>query len=94
MPDPGESLEPDDYDRDIRQRSLHDINGAVENVPDLTAPAPRPEALQMTGMDATVTQSAALSIEVASHDSTQVEYWHNTAPVAQLDRASVYGTEG
>jgi Phage integrase family len=74
--------------------SLHDINGAVEGLPDLNAPRPEPEALRKTGTDGIVTRSATEPIEVASDEPTQVEYWHDKAPVAQLDRASVYGTEG
>jgi integrase len=74
--------------------SLHDIAGAVESLPDLTARAPEPEALRMTGTDSGATQSATQTIEIASGDLTQVQHRSNDAPVAQLDRASVYGTEG
>ena len=74
--------------------SLHDINGAVEGLPDLEAQAPEPEALRMTGTDASATRSATFPLEVETADTTQVEYWSDKAPVAQLDRASVYGTEG
>ncbi len=36
--------------------SLHDISGAVESVPDLTARAPDPEALRIAGTDEGATQ--------------------------------------
>jgi integrase len=74
--------------------SLHDISGAVQSLPDLTARAPEPEALRMTGTDSGATQSATHAFGVASEESTQVQCWSEEAPVAQLDRASVYGTEG
>ncbi len=74
--------------------SLHDTFGAVESLPEPTASSPEPEALRTTGTDAIATQSATGPIEIASRDFTQVEYWTHEAPVAQLDRASVYGTEG
>jgi site-specific recombinase XerD len=78
--------------------SLHDIAGAVESLPHLSDLKARietlRESLRMTGTDSVVTQSATQTIEIATGDSTQVEYRSNEAPVAQLDRASVYGTEG
>jgi integrase len=74
--------------------SLHDINGAVGALPDLTTPKVAPEALRMTGTDPAVTRSATRTIGVASEDRTQVQCSLHNAPVAQLDRASVYGTEG
>jgi hypothetical protein len=74
--------------------SLHDISGAVQSSPDLVARAPEPEALRMTGTDAGATRSATQALGVDSEDSTQIQYQSAHAPVAQLDRASVYGTEG
>jgi integrase len=68
--------------------SLHDINGAVENLPDLTAPAPQREALRKTGTDATATRNATRPIEVASDDSTQVQFWSHERPTVQSDRTS------
>jgi hypothetical protein len=74
--------------------SLHDISGAVESLPDLSAPEREPEALRMTGTDSGATQSAPSILGIDTEDSTQVQYQSPHAPVAQLDRASVYGTEG
>jgi integrase len=68
--------------------SLHDINGAVESLPDLTTPAPQREALRKTGTHATATRNATLPLDAVSRDSTQVEYSQDTTPVYQLDRAS------
>jgi integrase len=68
--------------------SLHDINGAVENLPDLTPPAPRPESLRMTGTDGTVTRSDTLPIGLASRDSTQVECWSHETAISRSESAS------
>ena len=73
--------------------SLHDINGAVENLPDLTAPAPEPEALRMTGTDGTVTRGATRPLEVASDESTQVECRQNEGPRGGMAYASVLGAD-
>jgi hypothetical protein len=53
--------------------SLHDINGAVEGLPDLTTPRPQPEALRMTGTDPVATRSATMPPEVVLGEPTQVE---------------------
>ncbi len=52
--------------------SLHDINGAVEGLPDLTTRKTPPEALRMTGTDATATRSATMTPDDVSDGSTQV----------------------
>jgi integrase len=69
--------------------SLHDINGAVEGLPDLTGPAPRPEALRMTGTNGTVTRSATLPIGLSSDDSTQDESSQDNTTVSRLEIAPV-----
>jgi hypothetical protein len=73
--------------------SLHDINGAVENLPDLTAPVPRPEALRMTGTDATATRSATRSLEVVTDELTQVECLQRIGPRGGTADASVLGAD-
>jgi Phage integrase family len=73
--------------------SLHDINGAVENLPDLTAPAPKSESLRMTGTDGTVTRSATRPLEVASDETTQVECRLNEGPRGGMAYASVLGAD-
>jgi integrase len=52
--------------------SLHDINGAVENLPDLTPANPDSESLRMTGTDG-IPQSHYFSGECNSEESTQVQ---------------------
>ena len=54
--------------------SLHDINGAVENLPDLTAPKRDRESLRMTGTYATVTRNATRPLELESDETTQVQF--------------------
>jgi site-specific recombinase XerD len=73
--------------------SLHDINGAVESLPDLTGPAPRPEALRMTGTDGTVTRSATRPFEVVSDEATQVECRLDIGPRGGTADASVLGAD-
>jgi integrase len=53
--------------------SLHDINGAVESLPDLTASAPEPEALRMTGTDGRRASGATQPLDVVSDNMTQVQ---------------------
>jgi integrase len=46
--------------------SLHDINGAVESLPDLGAPKPAPEALRMTGTDGRSVNATFKSVDSSS----------------------------
>jgi integrase len=71
--------------------SLHDINGAVEGLPDLTAPATEPETLRMTGTDGIVTRSATQPLDVASDERTQVECVQHVGPRGGMADASVLG---
>jgi Phage integrase family len=73
--------------------SLHGISGAVENLPDLTAPEPRPEARRMTGTDGTVTRSATSYLAVASDEQTQVECLQGIGPRGGTADASVLGAD-
>jgi len=73
--------------------SLHDINGAVEGLPDLTAPARQPEALRMTGTDGTVTRSATKPLEVVLGEQTQVECGQGIGPRGGTADASVLGAD-
>jgi integrase len=50
--------------------SLHDINGAVESLPDLSSPKPAPEALRMTGTDGR-SVNATFRSEYSGDDSPQ-----------------------
>ena len=68
--------------------SLHDINGAVENLPDLTAPRPQPEALRMTGTDG-VLPSATQTVEVVPDEQTQVECGQAIGPRNGMENGSV-----
>ncbi len=74
--------------------SLHDINGAVENLPDLTTPKPELAALRMTGTDGTVTGSATEPIEVASDESTQIQFRLDKGPRGGMAEASVRASNG
>ena len=74
--------------------SLHDINGAVENLPDLTARIETlRESLRMTGTDGTVTRSATSPLEVESEERTQVEYLQRIGPRGGTADASVLGAD-
>jgi Phage integrase family len=73
--------------------SLHDINGAVENLPDLTTPKPRLETVRMTGTHATVTRNDTLPLKVASDEMTQVQFRLDEGPRGGTADASVLGAD-
>ena len=74
--------------------SLHDINGAVDNLPDLKARVETlRESLRMTGTDATVTRSATRPFEVESEERTQVECLQSIGPRGGTADASVLGAD-
>jgi hypothetical protein len=73
--------------------SLHDINGAVENLPDLSALKPRVETLRMTGTHGTVTRNDTLPLEVASDETTQVQFRLDKGPRGGMADASVLGAD-
>ena len=74
--------------------SLHDINGAVEGLPALPAPRQAPDARRMPGPAAAGARRARGRGAGAGGGAAAGGYSQAVAPVAQLDRASVYGTEG
>ena len=78
--------------------SLHDINGAVEGLPDLTTPRLEPEALRMTGTDATApgsaTVSATIPLEVVSDELMQVEFSQSIASRGEMASALDCNSEG
>jgi integrase len=53
--------------------SLHDINGAVEGLPDLTTAVFEPEALRMTGTDGRRASGATQPLDAVSDEVTQVQ---------------------
>jgi hypothetical protein len=60
--------------RETLERQPMISDEAVENLPDLTTPMAHPETRRMTGTCGTVTPGATPTLDVASEESTQVQY--------------------
>jgi site-specific recombinase XerD len=74
--------------------SLHDIQGAVESLPDLTPSRPRPEALAATGTDGGSGPTATGSATVLPDNSTQLPTAQGLSLVAAADLKSSPGEPG
>jgi integrase len=74
--------------------SLHDLNGAVDNLPDL---AKRVETLReshrATGTYATATRNATRPLELESCETTQVQFNQRKGPRGGMADASVLGAD-